>query len=169
MRTQRKACATEFSCKEMCSWPSWFASRLPAVAKPQPADVAVDPLAPDASGLVIEPFQFLNTFQRSFCLTRVYAVFEYISDICQSLRPLRKGRSRSSGRCHNKGRSSCESSQSNASDHCGARHGFQIRTEPEEAAVKWALEKKTQDALHVRKQKQTSPWLMQLLGNKERL
>ena len=74
MRTQRKACATEFSCKGMCSWPSWLASRLPAVAKPQPADVAVDPLAPDASGLVIEPFQFLNTFQRAFCLTRVYAV-----------------------------------------------------------------------------------------------
>ena len=122
MRTQRKACATEFSCKRMCSWPSWLASRLPAVAKPQPADVAVDPLAPDASGLVIEPVQFLNTFQRAFCLTWVYAVFEYISDICQSLRPLRKGRSRSSGWCHNKGRSSCESSQSNASDHCGARH-----------------------------------------------
>jgi hypothetical protein len=41
-----------------------------------------------------------------------------------------------------------------------------FRTEPEEAAVKWALEKKLQDALHVCRQNQISPVLMQLLGTR---
>ena len=128
MRTQRKACATEFSCKGMCLMaPHGSHQGLPAVAQA--------PASRRSSGSTcsrckwpcdraISILKHISTCILSHSSLR--SVTECISDICQSLRPLRKGRSRSSGWCHNKGRSSCESSQSNASDHCGARHGFQI-------------------------------------------